>query len=319
MSPTRASLCLDTTRHTLEAERSLQERDVCLYVGVPFCPTRCSYCSFVSQSVEKSMKLIAPFVDALEQEIAATGEQARALGLRPVAVYFGGGTPTTLSPQQLERVCTALENSFDLGALREFTVEAGRPDTITEEKLEVLRAHGVDRVSVNPQTMSDTVLEAIGRRHSAADILTALETVRRVGGFSVNMDLIAGLPADSAAGFRSTLEQVLALSPENITVHTLSLKKGSRITTEGAALPGAEEVGAMLDFAAEASWRSCAASWPWAEAAPPSWCAMTADAICALSPPSTRWNTSAPSTVSAPPRKKSEAFIAGRIEAWPIR
>ena len=198
------------------------------------------------------MKLIAPFVDALEQEIAATGEQARALGLRPVAVYFGGGTPTTLSPQQLERVCTALENSFDLGALREFTVEAGRPDTITEEKLEVLRAHGVDRVSVNPQTMSDTVLEAIGRRHSAADILTALETVRRVGGFAVNMDLIAGLPADSAAGFRSTLEQVLALSPENITVHTLSLKKGSRITTEGAALPGAEEVGAMLDFAAEA-------------------------------------------------------------------
>ena len=252
VSPTRASLCLDTTRHTLEAERSLQERDVCLYVGVPFCPTRCSYCSFVSQSVEKSMKLIAPFVDALEQEIAATGEQARALGLRPVAVYFGGGTPTTLSPQQLERVCTALENSFDLGALREFTVEAGRPDTITEEKLEVLRAHGVDRVSVNPQTMSDTVLEAIGRRHSAADILTALETVRRVGGFAVNMDLIAGLPADSAAGFRSTLEQVLALSPENITVHTLSLKKGSRITTEGAALPGAEEVGAMLDFAAEA-------------------------------------------------------------------
>ena len=248
----RAALCLDTTRHTLAAERSLGAKDVCLYVGVPFCPTRCAYCSFVSQSVEKSMKLIAPFVDALEREIEAVGEQARRLGLRPVSLYFGGGTPTTLSPAQLERLCARLEKSFDLSALREFTVEAGRPDTITEEKLRVLRAHGVDRVSVNPQTMSDEVLEAIGRRHTAADIVTALESVRRVGGFAVNMDLIAGLPADSEEGFRDTLSRVLALAPENITVHTLSLKKGSRITTEGALLPGAEEVGRMLDFASGA-------------------------------------------------------------------
>ena len=252
VSETRAALCLDTTRHTLCAERSLGDRDVCLYVGVPFCPTRCAYCSFVSQSVEKSMKLIAPFVDALEREIAAVGEQARRLGLQPVSVYFGGGTPTTLSAEQLERVCAKLEQSFDLSALREFTVEAGRPDTITEEKLRVLRAHAVDRVSVNPQTMSDTVLQAIGRRHTAADIETALAAVRRVGGFAVNMDLIAGLPADSEEGFRDTLRRVLALAPENITVHTLSLKKGSRITTEGTPLPGADEVGRMLDHASSA-------------------------------------------------------------------
>ena len=188
VTPPRAALCRDTTRHTLAAVRALEKKDVCLYLGVPFCPTRCAYCSFVSQSVEKSMKLIAPFVDALEREIDAVGEQVARLGLRPVAVYFGGGTPTTLSAEQLDRVCGRMEKSFDLSSVREFTVEAGRPDTITEEKLRVLRAHGCDRISVNPQSMSDAVLEAIGRRHTAADIVTALEKVRAVGGFSVNMD-----------------------------------------------------------------------------------------------------------------------------------
>ena len=255
VSPRRAALCLDTARHTLAAEASLGEKDVCLYIGVPFCPTRCAYCSFVSQSVEKSMKLIPPFLDALEKEMEATGKQARELGLRPVSVYFGGGTPTTLSASDLDRLCRKLKECFDLSALREFTVEAGRPDTITPEKLQTLRANGVDRVSVNPQTMSDAVLESIGRRHTAADILEALEKVRAVGGFAVNMDLIAGLPDDDLDGFRATLTQVLALKPENITVHTLSLKKGSRILTEGAVLPDAAEVGRMLDFA-EKSLRS---------------------------------------------------------------
>ena len=249
VSPERAALCLDASRHTLAARRSLAERDVCLYVGIPFCPTRCAYCSFVSQSVEKSMKLIPPFLAALEREIDATAEQVRALGLRVVSIYMGGGTPTTLSAEELERLCTHLEERFDLSALREYTVEAGRPDTITPERLRVLRAHGVDRVSVNPQTMSDTVLEAIGRRHTAAAVEEALAAVRAVGGFAVNMDLIAGLPADSVVGFSATLERVLALAPENITVHTLSLKKGSRITLEGTALPSAEDVGAMLDLA----------------------------------------------------------------------
>ncbi len=249
VSPERTELCLDASRYTMQAEAALGPRDVCLYVGIPFCPTRCAYCSFVSQSVEKSMKLIPPFVDALEQEIRATAAEVRALGLRPVSVYFGGGTPTTLSPEQLERVCSLLEEEFDFSALREYTVEAGRPDTITVKKLRVLRRHGVDRVSVNPQTMSDPVLEIIGRRHTAADILTALEKVRAVGGFAVNMDLIAGLPGDDAAGFSRTLDAVLALGAENVTVHTLSLKKGSRITLEGAALPSDGEVGAMLDEA----------------------------------------------------------------------
>ena len=237
VSPERAALCRDVSRETMRAVSSLGEKDVCLYVGIPFCPTRCAYCSFVSQSVEKSMKLIPPFLDALEKEISAVGAELRRLRLRVVSVYMGGGTPTTLSAPQLDRLCGALEREFDLSALREYTVEAGRPDTITEDKLRVLRAHGVDRVSVNPQTMSDSVLETIGRRHSAADIEDALGKVRRIGGFAVNMDLIAGLPSDSVEGFAATMEKVLALEPENITVHTLSLKKGSRITLEGSPLP----------------------------------------------------------------------------------
>ena len=251
VSPERAFLCLDTSRETRKAQNSMGPRDICLYVGIPFCPTRCAYCSFVSQSVEKNMKLIAPFVEALHQEVRATAEQVRSLGLRVLSIYMGGGTPTTLSAEQLDGLCTLLEQEFDLSALREYTVEAGRPDTITEAKLQALKKHGVDRVSVNPQTMSDHVLEVIGRRHTAQDIVDALDTVRRVGGFSVNMDLIAGLPADTVEGFRDTVERVLALGPENITVHTLSLKKGSRISAEGAELPSAGEVGCMLDLAQE--------------------------------------------------------------------
>lgn len=252
VTPERARLCLETSRVTLQAEESLGDKDICLYVGIPFCPTRCAYCSFVSASVEKSMKLIDPFLDALYKELTATAEEIRALGLRVVSIYMGGGTPTTLSHTQLDELCTRIEREFDLGYLREYTVEAGRPDTITEEKLAVLRRHGVGRISVNPQTMSDKVLETIGRRHTADDIRAALALVRKVGGFEVNMDLIAGLPDDCTSGFRETVNAVLALAPENITVHTLSLKKGSRITLEGAQLPSAGEVGAMLDFAQEA-------------------------------------------------------------------
>jgi len=247
----RAELCLRTSLETIRAQESLGEKDVCLYVGIPFCPTRCAYCSFVSQSVEKSMKLIEPFMEALYKELEAIAEQVRSLGLRVISIYFGGGTPTTLSSKQLNRLCSFIAENFDLSALREYTVEAGRPDTITEEKLRVLRHHGVDRISVNPQTMSDTVLETIGRRHTAQDIVDALEKVREIGGFAVNMDLIAGLPADTVSGFEDTMDKVIALGAENITVHTLSLKKGSRITLEGAEIPGGPEVAAMLDIAGE--------------------------------------------------------------------
>ncbi len=245
----RAGLCLDTAHASLKVARELQRGDICLYVGIPFCPTRCAYCSFVSQSVARSMKLIEPFLEALYREINATAEAVSRLGLRVISVYFGGGTPTTLSAKQLDELITSMENAFDLSHCREFTVEAGRPDTITAEKLETLRRHGVTRVSVNPQTMSDEVLKVIGRKHTAQDVEDALCLVRQAGPFEVNMDLIAGLPADTPESFRNTLDKVLSLEPENITVHTLALKKGSRIMLEGTSIPSAGDVGKMLDYA----------------------------------------------------------------------
>ena len=249
VSHERALLCLDTSRATLEADRSLKPEDVCLYIGIPFCPTRCAYCSFVSQSVEKSMAMIPSFLTALEQELDAVAEQVRKAGLHVVSIYMGGGTPTTLSAQQLDRLLGRTEELFDLSQLRECTVEAGRPDTVTREKLEILSRHGVDRVSVNPQTMEDPVLDAIGRKHSAEDIVRALNMVRETGGFAVNMDLIAGLPTDTLEGFHRTVDRVLELAPENITVHTLSIKRGARLHFGENTLPDDETVAAMLDYA----------------------------------------------------------------------
>ena len=251
VSPERAALCLETAHATLAAAETLSEKDVCLYIGIPFCPTRCAYCSFVSQSVEKSMKLIQPFFDALLREVEATAQAVQEAGLRCVSLYLGGGTPTTLSAQQLDALFQKLEERFSGADLREITVEAGRPDTITEDKLRVLRRHNVGRISVNPQTMDDRVLDVIGRRHSAQDIVDALALTREVGGFAVNMDLIAGLPGDTTEGFCRTIDRVLELCPENITVHTLSRKRGSSLSENEAPLPSAEDVSAMLDYAAE--------------------------------------------------------------------
>ncbi|MBQ8975796.1 MAG: coproporphyrinogen dehydrogenase HemZ, partial [Oscillospiraceae bacterium] len=249
--PERVKLCMDAAITGLELKKSLDYRDIALYVGIPFCPTRCAYCSFVSHSVEKSMKLVEPFLDALKKEIKATGRIVGDMGLRVRSLYIGGGTPTTLSAEQLDALFGQLSESFDLSDMIEFCVEAGRPDTIDEAKLTVMKSHGVNRISINPQTMSDEVLTAIGRRHTRDDIIRAYELARSVGFEVINMDLIAGLPADSAEGFRETLDTVMALNPENITVHTLSLKKGTRITLEGTPIPDSDEVGKMLDYSLE--------------------------------------------------------------------
>lgn len=250
VSAPRRALALDCAQATLAAKRTLAPEDVSLYVGIPFCPTRCAYCSFVSADVGRTFSLMEPYVDALCREIAAAGAAVRRGGRRIRSVYIGGGTPTTLSPALLDRLMGALEGAFDLSACAEYTVEAGRPDTITAEKLSVLRERGCTRVSVNPQSMDDRVLAAIGRAHSAADILQAWDLVRRAGFPYANMDLIAGLPTDTPEGFRASLDQVLSLGPENVTVHTLALKKGSRLTLEkNGALPAPEQVSAMLDYA----------------------------------------------------------------------
>ena len=249
VSPGRRKLAMDCAQASLAAQRSLGEHEVSLYVGIPFCPTRCAYCSFVSADVGRALKLIDPFLDALSREIRATGAMLADAGLRVRTVYFGGGTPTTLTAPQLDRLMGEIAEHIDLSACTEYTVEAGRPDTITAEKLAVLKRRGCGRVSVNPQSMSDAVLAAMGRAHRAADILGAFALVRESGIGCVNMDLIAGLPGDSADGFRSSLDQVLSLAPENVTVHTLALKKGSRLMEGDTPLPAGEDVAAMLDYA----------------------------------------------------------------------
>ena len=249
VTPPRARLALEAAETGLRVQSELRPNDISLYVGIPFCPTRCAYCSFVAQSVEKSFALVEPYLAALFDEIERSGAMVRALGLHVKSFYMGGGTPTTLTAEQMDRLLTKLEQCFDFTGLAELTIEAGRPDTIDREKLAVLRAHGVTRVSVNPQTMEDHVLAAIGRRHTADDIRRTMREVMEAGFPHVNMDLIAGLPEDTPEGFARSLDEVLSMGADNITVHTLSLKKGSRITLEGSRIPSADEVAAMLDYA----------------------------------------------------------------------
>ena len=249
VTPQRARLCMDAALAAQRAEAMLEKKDISLYVGIPFCPTRCAYCSFVSNSVENSFHLVEPYLEALHQEIEDAARMVKELGLRVRSFYMGGGTPTTLTAEQMDRLLGKVESAFDLSASVETTVEAGRPDTITREKLEVLRRHGVSRISVNPQTMEDHVLRAIGRRHTAGEIREIMGLVSAMGFPHVNMDLIAGLPQDTPEGFRRSLTEVMAFGTDNLTVHTLSLKKGSRITLEGSRIPTEAEVGEMLSFA----------------------------------------------------------------------
>ena len=252
VSDSRRKLCLPCAKAGLEAKQGLKKNEISLYVGIPFCPTRCAYCSFVSNSVEKSFHLVEPYLQALLAEADSAAAMVKDLGLKVRSFYMGGGTPTTLTAEQMDRLLSRLREGFDLADAVELTVEAGRPDTITAEKLTVLRKNGVDRISVNPQSMDDRVLAAIGRRHSGDDIRKAMELVNAAGFPHVNMDLIAGLPEDTPESFRRTLDEVVDFGTDNITIHTLSLKKGSRITLEGTRIPTEEEVAAMLDYAAPA-------------------------------------------------------------------
>lgn len=220
-----------------------------LYISIPFCPTRCSYCSFISHSFESAKKLIPDYLEKLVEEIRATGKIARELSLKLETVYFGGGTPTTLSENELELLFKTVSESFDLSCLREYTVEAGRPDTVTEEKLMALKRNGVTRISINPQTFNDSVLEAIGRRHNSEQTEKAFILAREAGFDNINMDLIAGLPTDTVDGFSNTLDRTLSLSPENITVHTLSIKRSSSMQREMSDFSKARAVGKMLENA----------------------------------------------------------------------
>lgn len=228
------------SRETEHNERKILElskpESFSLYVGIPFCPSRCSYCSFVMASIERAEKLIKPYTKLLCEEIKRTTEIANKLGLRLETVYFGGGTPTTLSAEQLDTVLGTVNNSFDMSTCREFTVEAGRPDTIDIAKLFALKENKVDRISINPQTVNDEVLKTIGRKHTAQQFFDAFELARKCGFDNINTDLIAGLPTDTPESFKNSLDSIVRLNAECITVHTLCMKRASRLTTEGVTL-----------------------------------------------------------------------------------
>lgn len=228
------------SRETEHNERKILElskpESFSLYVGIPFCPSRCSYCSFVMASIERAEKLIEPYTKLLCEEIKQTAEIASKLGLRLETVYFGGGTPTTLSAEQLDTVLGTVNNSFDMSTCREFTVEAGRPDTIDIAKLFALKENKVDRISINPQTVNDEVLKTIRRKHTAQQFFDAFELARKCGFDNINTDLIAGLPTDTPESFKNSLDSIVRLNAECITVHTLCMKRASRLTTEGVTL-----------------------------------------------------------------------------------
>ena len=228
------------SRETEHNERKILElskpESLSLYVGIPFCPSRCSYCSFVMASIERAEKLIGPYTKLLCEEIKRTAEIANKLGLRLETVYFGGGTPTTLSAEQLDTVLKTVNKSFDMSTCREFTVEAGRPDTIDIAKLFALKENKVDRISINPQTVNDEVLKTIGRKHTAQQFFDAFELARKCGFDNINTDLIAGLPTDTPESFKNSLDSIVRLNAECITVHTLCMKRASRLTTEGVTL-----------------------------------------------------------------------------------
>ena len=251
VTPARRKLCVEASLATVKAAALLEPGDVSVYIGIPFCPTRCAYCSFVSQTAGSAGTLLGPYLDCLLREIEAVGESLRAAGRRVRTLYIGGGTPTVLSTPQMKLLMEQINRHFDRSRLIEYTVEGGRPDTLDPEKLRTIRALGADRMSINPQTMNDAVLRNVGRCHTAAEVERAYREAAEAGFDHINMDLIAGLPGDEPESFRASLERVLALGPSNITVHTLALKKGAALFEKRGGLPSQAAVEEMVRTANE--------------------------------------------------------------------
>lgn len=228
ISPQKLELSLDVARRELRLLKDLDyEKGFSIYIGIPFCPTTCLYCSFTSYPIVSWKKRTDEYVDALLKEIDATAEHFK--GRCPDTVYFGGGTPTTLEPEQLDRILARLYEKFDLSKLRELTVEAGRPDSVTWEKFCVLKKHHVTRISINPQTMNQKTLDLIGRRHTVEQVKEAFYLARKCGFDNINMDLIVGLPGEDIEDVRRTMEEVKVLTPDNLTVHSLAIKRAAAL------------------------------------------------------------------------------------------
>ncbi|MGN0182468.1 MAG: coproporphyrinogen dehydrogenase HemZ [Candidatus Ornithomonoglobus sp.] len=248
VSEEKTELALTVAANEKQLLENIGKNSVSLYIGIPFCPTRCVYCSFVSTDIRVSGKYMAEFVDKLEIETEKTAEIIRNNGLYVENIYIGGGTPTTLTAEYFERIFRRLYDNFDMRSLIEFTVEAGRPDTITEEKLRVLKKYGVNRISINPQSMNDATLKKIGRSHSVDMIYDAYKAARKIGFDVINMDLIAGLPDETPKMFENSLDKVIALKPENITVHSLCLKKKAYFKMTDNELAKSEYMNSMLSY-----------------------------------------------------------------------
>lgn len=227
--PKKASLATDiaVTEKRIVGDPSV--KDCSIYISIPFCPTRCTYCSFVSYTSKRLLSLIPEYLEKLKQDIRSNFDTVKKLGLRVRTVYIGGGTPTILDEGQLEDLLSFISGQTDVDALDEYTLEAGRPDTITAEKFAIAKAYGVTRVSVNPQSLCDDVLCGIGRSHNTEDFFRAYDIAKNSGIRTVNVDLIAGLPADSFKKFSSTIDKIISLEPQNITVHTFCVKKSAEI------------------------------------------------------------------------------------------
>ena len=228
VSEEKALLSIDIAERERELLKDVHyEGGYSLYMRTPFCPTTCLYCSFTSYPIAAYRKLVDDYVDCVIKEMEYTAEQFADKILD--SVYIGGGTPTTLEPEQLDKLIGRLKELFDFSTVKEFTVEAGRADSITREKLEVLYRHGVSRISINPQTMKQETLDIIGRRATVEQVLTAYKLAREVGFTNINMDLILGLPGELEEDVQNTIDRVVALNPDSLTVHSLAIKRASRL------------------------------------------------------------------------------------------
>lgn len=207
-----------------------EEDEYCLYIGIPFCPTRCLYCSFTSYPIARYESKVGAYIDALEKEMSYVAEAYSRKKL--ISIYIGGGTPSSVSAQHMDRLCGLVEKYFDMAHIREFTIEAGRPDSTTYDKLQVMKKHGVTRISINPQTMNEDTLRTIGRAHTPGQTVDAMGLARKAGFDNINMDLIVGLPGEDVTSVENTLRQVKELSPESLTVHTLAIKRAAYLNME---------------------------------------------------------------------------------------
>ena len=227
VSDEKANLSIDIAKREIEILKPLREKGYSIYIGIPFCPTTCLYCSFTSNPIAKWRDRVSDYLSALEKEIKFVSEKRK--GKTIDTIYIGGGTPTTLNAEELDRLLTMIDDNLDVSKLLEYTVEAGRADSITLDKLKVLKAHNVTRISVNPQTMNQKTLDIIGRRHTVEDVIRAFNDARSEGFTNINMDIILGLPEEGIKEVSHTLEEIEKLNPDSLTVHSLAIKRASRL------------------------------------------------------------------------------------------